>query len=706
MNRSLCSVLAFCFALVLLLGNASSASATTTCAAAWNSTSVYTAGMTASESNINYVANWWTEGNNPATNNGGAGSGEPWTSQGACTSGTSCTTAPGALTVSASGTTSTGTTLSWTTPAEGASCTLTSYEVYQGGVAKAAVAAGTTSYVATGLTASTAYGFYVAAANSHGTTNSNTLSVTTTASSCASAPGPLTVSVSNTTTTGTTLSWTSPAEGASCTLTGYEVYQGGVAKAAVAAGTTNYAVTGLSSNTTYSFYITATNGYGSTTSNTASATTLLGTCGSAPSAPNGVTSSNTTSTGTTLSWTAVTPPSNCSITSYTVLENGSSIGTTTGTSFTVSGLTASTTYSFAAEATDSKGTSSASTATSVTTLSPSTGNGRVMVGYWHDWETPVWIQLRNVPTSWDIVVVAFANYNGNGQFSFTVDPDETQAQFISDVQYLHGLGKKVLISCGGASETPTFASASDASNFASSVAAMMNQFGFDGVDIDFENGSVYLNQGDFNLANPSSPSVVYLISGLQQLHQALPNAMITMAPIANYVQAGYQFYGSGLYGASNWNGAQLPVINAIRGYLTYVWPQYYNEANIVALDGNYYSEGSEDNLVAMSEMLLKGFTVADGAGTFQPLRADQVVIGVPASASASPGYLPPSSLEAAYNYLITGKNPVGSYVLQNSAGYPDVAGYMVWSINWDVYSNDGSLGSGMHTYLDSLSPIN
>jgi chitinase len=374
----------------------------------------------------------------------------------------------------------------------------------------------------------------------------------------------------------------------------------------------------------------------------------------------------------------------------------------------VTGLAASTNYSFTVEATDAAGTSSASSAVSVTTSGSGggSGNGRVLVGYWHDWETPVWIQLRNVPTSWDIVVVAFATYNGNGQFSFTVDPDETQAQFISDVQYLHGLGKKVLISCGGASETPTFASASDASNFASSVAAMINQFGFDGVDIDFENGSVYLNQGDFNLANPSSPSVVYLISGLQQLHQAKPNAMITMAPIANYVQAGYQFYGSGLNGASNWNGAQLPVINAIRGYLTYVWPQYYNEANIVGLDGNYYSEGSEDNLVAMSEMLLKGFTVADGAGTFQPLSANQVVIGVPASSSASAGYLPSSSLEAAFNYLITGKNPVGSYVLQNTAGYPGVAGYMAWSINWDVYSNAGSFGSDMHTYLNSLSPIN
>ena len=54
------------------------------CAAAWSSTQVYTAGMTASENGIGYIADYWTEGQNPATNNGGAGSGEPWTSQGAC----------------------------------------------------------------------------------------------------------------------------------------------------------------------------------------------------------------------------------------------------------------------------------------------------------------------------------------------------------------------------------------------------------------------------------------------------------------------------------------------------------------------------------------------------------------------------------------------------------------------------------------------
>lgn len=54
------------------------------CAAAWSSTQVYTAGMTASENGMDYIADYWTQGNNPATNNGPSGSGEPWISQGAC----------------------------------------------------------------------------------------------------------------------------------------------------------------------------------------------------------------------------------------------------------------------------------------------------------------------------------------------------------------------------------------------------------------------------------------------------------------------------------------------------------------------------------------------------------------------------------------------------------------------------------------------
>ncbi|SDF45092.1 carbohydrate-binding protein [Dyella sp. 333MFSha] len=64
------------------------AHAATACAAAWQAGTVYTGGNVASKNGTNYVANWWTQGNDPATNSGGAGSGQPWTSQGACDGGT------------------------------------------------------------------------------------------------------------------------------------------------------------------------------------------------------------------------------------------------------------------------------------------------------------------------------------------------------------------------------------------------------------------------------------------------------------------------------------------------------------------------------------------------------------------------------------------------------------------------------------------
>ncbi len=54
------------------------------CAAAWNATTAYSGGNTASENGSNYLANWWTQGDDPASHSGATGSGQPWTSQGAC----------------------------------------------------------------------------------------------------------------------------------------------------------------------------------------------------------------------------------------------------------------------------------------------------------------------------------------------------------------------------------------------------------------------------------------------------------------------------------------------------------------------------------------------------------------------------------------------------------------------------------------------
>lgn len=88
----------------------------------------------------------------------------------------------------------------------------------------------------------------------------------------------------------------------------------------------------------------------------------------APTAPTSLTSSSVTQTTATLSWTASTD--NVGVTGYDVYKNGSFLASTTSTSYSVSGLTAGTTYTFYVKAKDAAGnTSSASNTVSVTTQS-------------------------------------------------------------------------------------------------------------------------------------------------------------------------------------------------------------------------------------------------------------------------------------------------------------------------------------------------
>ena len=50
----------------------------------WSASQVYTAGAVVVDQGKTYTANWWTQGNEPVTNNGGSGSGQPWTLSSGC----------------------------------------------------------------------------------------------------------------------------------------------------------------------------------------------------------------------------------------------------------------------------------------------------------------------------------------------------------------------------------------------------------------------------------------------------------------------------------------------------------------------------------------------------------------------------------------------------------------------------------------------
>ena len=89
----------------------------------------------------------------------------------------------------------------------------------------------------------------------------------------------------------------------------------------------------------------------------------------APTAPTNLTSSNITETTVTLSWTASTD--NIGVTGYDVYQNGSLLASTANTTYNVTGLTASTSYTFYVKAKDAaENVSNASTTINVTTDTP------------------------------------------------------------------------------------------------------------------------------------------------------------------------------------------------------------------------------------------------------------------------------------------------------------------------------------------------
>jgi chitinase len=236
------------------------------CATAWSATAVYTAGMTASLSGENYVANFWTQNQSPATNSGGAGSGEPWTATGPCSS---CSSAPAVPTgLAASGTTSSSTNLSWTAVTPPAGCSV-SYKVLQGGTSIATPT--TTSDAVTGLNPSTNYSFTVESTDAAGTSAaSSAVSVTTSASSCTTKPSaPTGLAASGTTDSSTNLSWKAVSPPSGCSIS-YSISGG---PSTLTTSSTSDTEGGLTPSTSYTFSLTATDFAGSSPATTVTVST-------------------------------------------------------------------------------------------------------------------------------------------------------------------------------------------------------------------------------------------------------------------------------------------------------------------------------------------------------------------------------------------------------------------------------------------------
>ena len=377
--------------------------------------------------------------------------------------------------------------------------------------------------------------------------------------------------------------------------------------------------------------------------------------GTAPAAPTGLTVTGTTSSSVSLSWTA---PSG-TVTGYDVYRNGTEIGSASGTTDTVTGLSASTTYSFTVAAYNSAGTGPQSSSVSATTSSSGGGTppppGNFAVAPYADMTNLQEPMLNEAATQAGLKAFTAAFVIGAGCTPIWGDtlPVTNDPTVTGEIKTAEADGATPIVSFGGEDGVELAQSCTTLSSLVAAYQSVISTLGINHIDFDIEGAAIAetatnnLRFEAINQLEANNPGLVVSVTiptfptgpdfnGDAFLQQAKADG--TNISVVNVMAM--DFYGSFDTGGANMGTYAVEAAEGTLAFIKTIWPSdTYANVGVTPMIGQ--NDDPAEVFTEANAQTLVSFAKSNGLGrlAFWSVDRDQpcsgTVSGLPACSDIS-----------------------------------------------------------------------
>lgn len=310
-------------------------------------------------------------------------------------------------------------------------------------------------------------------------------------------------------------------------------------------------------------------------------------------------------------------------------------------------------------------------------------------GYWCNYISSddfVPMKLSDIPDYYEVINVAFARSDGNKNGAIKFELNEylsetlnySNEEFKKDIIDLQNKNKKVILSIGGSNDKNiNITNEDEALNFANSVIEKINEYNFNGIDIDIENGNIetkYFEDAIMKISDNYASNLFITINSSAtemrstNVNNGIDNIWYRISKDLKDILAliSIRYYNSGMQRGFDYE----QIYSREQGHISF----------ITALATKFLEDKNFNH--RQVGICILGYNEPQGDDLPQAfMEADKIVL--------------------ALSSLIEGKDVHDSYKnFIPPTSYPDIGPTTIWSINNDAYNNY-EMSRSIYSYISS-----